>query len=154
MGVVKAMVGLGRSAPRAEAKNEISVDMVRDSTMEDGLRHMMATLDSLAELDQRISDLEGDLLGSQALNADALPAPSELGLDGFVPRLMEASLLIGAFSRRMHLRMGVIEGALGLRARPVTDAYVTTPSADADEAETAKLEEQVDAEPTDDAQSA
>ncbi len=124
MGVVKAMVGLGRSNTNRNTKSEISADVIREATMEDGLRHVMMTIDSLIELDQRFGELEQELLGESALNVDPLPEPHDLGLDGLVPRLMESALLIGAASRRMHLRMGVIEGAMGRRARPV-DARVS-----------------------------
>ncbi|MCG8441330.1 MAG: hypothetical protein MI723_05930, partial [Caulobacterales bacterium] len=117
MGVVSAMVGLGRQKnERGGRKASADESMIRESTLEDGLRHVLATIDNLKELDSRLSVLEGDLLGDASGDHEELPEPGELGLDGFVPRLMESSLLIGALTRRMHLRMGVLEGALGPRA--------------------------------------
>ncbi len=96
-----------------------SYDPEREATLEDGLRQVIDTIDSLAELDGRLRGLERDLIGESPISLSDLPSGRDLSLDGVVPRLMEAALLIGALSRRMHLRLGVIEGALGVRAKPV-----------------------------------
>ncbi len=121
-------------------------DPEREATLEDGLRQVIDTLDSLAELDGRLRGLERDLIGDSPISLTDLPCGHELCIDGVVPRLMEAALLIGALSRRMHLRMGVIEGALGVRAKPVgmlEETVAEDDDADADqyaEFETADVE--------------
>ncbi len=95
-----------------------SYDTQREVTLEDGLNQLLQTVEGLVALEHRVAELENDLIGSSPVALQDLPSPAELGIDGLVPRLMETSLLLGALSRRMHLRMGVIEGALGIRAKP------------------------------------
>lgn len=123
MGVVSAMVGLNRKSngerPRVADDSE-RVQAIRDATLEDGIKHLMATMDNLVELDRRLAVVENELVGAGTLNLGDLPQPRDIGLDGFVPRLMEAGLIIGAMTRRMHLRLGVISGALGCGAKPVS----------------------------------
>lgn len=124
MGVIGAIVGVSRAGQSATARNTSKTTMqaVQDVTLHDGLRQMLETIQSLVELDNRLEEVEQDLIGHSPVSLERLPSPEDLGLEGFVPRLMEAALLIGAMGRRMHLRVGVIEGAVGRRARPVTEA--------------------------------
>lgn len=120
MGVMNAIKGRGRASRRRAE----SVEVVRDATLEDGLGHVLSTVENLIELDQRIGEIEGDLLGARQIKLDPIPSPDELGIDGLVPRLMESALVIGALTRRMHLRLGTLEGAMGKRAKPVDDVEI------------------------------
>ena len=119
MGVVKAVVGLTRGAAGGRNDDFEAAQAIRDATLDDGIKHIRGAIDNLAELDRRLQLIEGELVGSGVLKLGDLPARSELGLEGAVPRLMEAALVIGALTRRMHLRLGMISGALGCGARPV-----------------------------------
>lgn len=111
--------GAGRAETVGAPHHASRYDPNRDSTLEDGLGHIIDTIDSLAELDARLRGLEQDLIGESPISLSDLPGGRDDSREGVVPRLMEAALLIGALSRRMHLRLGVIEGALGVRAKPV-----------------------------------
>lgn len=108
-----------RHAAAVEAIGQIWGEAKPEATLEDGLRHLIDTIDGLTALDTRIAELEKDLVGHVAVPLDDFPSPAELGIDGYVPRLQETAMLIGAVARRAHLRVGMIEGAVGLRARPV-----------------------------------
>lgn len=106
-------------ALQGEITETLALDIAQNATLEDGLRRLLDTVDGLVELDARVAAIEADLIGQSPIGLADLPSPQQLGMDGLVPRLMEAGLLIGAVTRRVQLRLGLIEGALGVRARPV-----------------------------------
>lgn len=125
MGMMNALVrgSRGRSGNDYGKRGgqSAALDSLREATLDEGVKQLLDTINNLLELDARFEDVERDLIGKSPITLERMPSPEELGLNGFVPRLMEAALLIGAITRRMHLRVGVVEGALGKRARPVTD---------------------------------
>ena len=117
MGVVSAFlraigvdVGVGEAPP--------SLPAVRtDPRVEQGMKHMLACIEGLAELDTRLARLHRQVAGARGQPVGELPDPYDLGLDGKSPRVMEAAHYIGALSRRMHVRMSVIEAVANRRAR-------------------------------------
>ncbi len=114
MSLMKAMM---RAAGVTVGSSQ-TLDFQRDSTLDDGMRQVLGTIELLAELDTRLAVIQRDLVGPRGMPDGELPDPRDIGLHGYVPKLMEASLYIGALSRRMHLRAGVIEAAIGRRRRP------------------------------------
>ncbi len=122
MGMMSAITRSSRGrATGAEKSQRPADEAIRDATLDDSVKEILDTINGLMDLEERFEDIERDLIGKSPVALDKIPSPEELGVTGFVPRLMEAALLIGAITRRMHLRVGVVEGALGKRARPVTE---------------------------------
>ncbi len=124
MGMMSALVRGPRgraTASNVTKREQPALESLREATLDEGVKQIIATINELIDLDERFADIEKDLIGKSPITLERVPSPEELGLTGFVPRLMEAALLIGAVTRRMHLRVGVVEGALGMRARPIMD---------------------------------
>lgn len=109
-------------APRTDRAHDSVLSGQIDASLENGMLQMIASLDGLADLESRLSELEASLVGESDHGLDDLPSAHDLGIhceaiESQPPRLLDAALLMGAIVRRAQLRVGCVERALGLMDR-------------------------------------
>ena len=85
------------------------------AAMETGLSHLTVAIDALQALEERLRLVEDELTDGQALDLPETPRALASSA-GAERRLAESAALVGAMTRRINLRLGGIERALGGRA--------------------------------------